>query len=768
MNQEDVDKIIAEAIAESKNEKKKKWHKGKSSGDTIQKVRQVLNWTFMAGFAAAIVIYFVLPEERVLFFCVGFGAVALKLAEFYLRFMLMLVAIFALAVPAHTQRIISELETNSDLSMDARPDSAETKKKKKIVPNDIYCWTVDETYGNRTDTYVDTLHHLFMNTDLPEGLKGQYNTLGNVGSPRQSRIFMARPALRNFIFTDPFDMFFVDTEHFRFYNTKSPFMNVTYNWNGSRETGSDHVKATFTNNAGKKFNFGAIYDYIYGRGYYSTQSTSYMNGSAWASFIDDKYNCHFYYQHNFMKQAENGGIEDERYITNPETMEREFKSNDIPTMLSQTWNRQEHDLIFFNHNYNIGFYREEEIDSLNTEKVFVPVTKFFHTFKLQKMMRNYRAYRETENYHSYTYLPGDSTQDYTKYFSVKNLVGVSLCEGFNKWALFGLNAYVGLENKRFTLADSTIYGGYYTNTTGEIGKQHTFEHNIFVGGQIIRSQGTFVHYNLDAEFVVAGDDAGDFNVNGHAEVNIPFLGDTAQVALNAYIKNVTPSYYFRHYHGKHAWWDRTADKEFRQRIEGVLDVPHTHTRLTVGVENIKNFSYFLNNGIALTNSEGNTVISNNVAPMQCKDNIQVVSANLQQFFKLGILNWENDVTYQTCTHSDVVPLPTVTLYSNLFLRFRIAKVLKTEFGCDLKYFTEYEAPDYSPVIGMFTSQNALKKTKVGNYPVLSAYINFDLKHTRFYVMYHHLNQSDGRYLWAPGYPINPKSIRLGISWNFYD
>ena len=200
----------------------------------------------------------------------------------------------------------------------------------------------------------------------------------------------------------------------------------------------------------------------------------------------------------------------------------------------------------------------------------------------------------------------------------------------------------------------------------------------------------------------------------------------------------------------------------------MLDVPHTHTRLTVGVENIKNFSYFLNNGIALTNSEGNTVISNNVAPMQCKDNIQVVSANLQQFFKLGILNWENDVTYQTCTHSDVVPLPTVTLYSNLFLRFRIAKVLKTEFGCDLKYFTEYEAPDYSPVIGMFTSQNALTKTKVGNYPVLSAYINFDLTHTRFYVMYPHLNQSDGRYLWAPGYPINPKSIRLGISWNFYD
>ena len=293
-----------------------------------------------------------------------------------------------LASSSYAQRIISELETNSDLSMDARPDSAETKKKKKVVPTEIRAWTVDEKYGNMTDTFVDTLHHMFMNTDLPEGIEGHYNSLGNVGSPRMSRIFMERPITPDFMFTAPFDMFFVDTEHFRFYNTKSPFMNVTYNWNGSKNTGSDHVKATFTNNAGKKFNFGGIFDYIYGRGYYDTQSTSYMNASAWASYLADHYNFHFYYQHNFMKTAENGGIEDEGYITNPENMARELTSNDIPTMLSQTWNRQEHDLVFFNHHYNIGFYREEEVDSVTTKQVFVPVSKIFHSLKfLQRILR---------------------------------------------------------------------------------------------------------------------------------------------------------------------------------------------------------------------------------------------------------------------------------------------------------------------------------------------------------------------------------------------
>ncbi|MBO4673494.1 MAG: putative porin [Bacteroidaceae bacterium] len=662
---------------------------------------------------------------------------------------------------------MTELETNTDLSMDSRPDSASTKTK-KVVPNDIRAWVVDEKYGNMTETYVDTLHHLFMNTDLPEGIEGHYNTLGNVGSPRMSRIFMERPIMAEFMFTDPFDMFFVDTEQFRFYNTKSPFMNIAYNWNGSKNTGSDHVKATFTNNAGKKFNFGAIYDYIYGRGYYDAMSTSFMNASAWSSFIDDKYKLHFYYQHNFMKNAENGGITDESYITNPEGMARQFTSNDIPTNLTSTWNRQEHDLVFLNHHYDFGFYQDEEIDSVTTKEVYVPVSKIFHTLKLNKMMHNNRAYKETENYHSYTYLPGDSTEDRTKHFYIKNILGISLCEGFNKWAMFGLNLYAGYEYKRFTLPDSTQYGGYYTNTTGRIGKQDYNEHNVIVGGQIIRSQGTMVHYNLDGEMVVGGYDLGQFEVDGHAEVNIPVMGDTAQVALNAYVKNILPSFYFGTYHSKHAWWDNNPDKEFRQRIEGVIDIPHTNTTITVGVENIKNYSYFQNTGIALNTDTDNPIVTNNVTPMQCTSNIQVINANLRQNFTMGILHWDNDITYQTCSHSDVLPLPTLSLYTNLYLRFKIAKVLKTEFGADMKYFTEYEAPDYSPVIGMFMNQNPLKKTKIGDYSLISVYANFDLKRTRFYIMYHHANQSDGRYLWAPGYPMNPISLRFGISWNFYD
>ena len=47
----------------------------------------IVNIVFMIGFVAAIIIYFVYPDNKPLFFCVGFGAMLLKITEFFLRFM---------------------------------------------------------------------------------------------------------------------------------------------------------------------------------------------------------------------------------------------------------------------------------------------------------------------------------------------------------------------------------------------------------------------------------------------------------------------------------------------------------------------------------------------------------------------------------------------------------------------------------------------------------------------------------------------------------
>ena len=669
-----------------------------------------------------------------------------------------------MALSASAQRIIGELEANTDMLM-TPGDSALNKGKdsegKPIVPVDVKAWTIDQTFGNRTTTFVDTLQHQFQNANLSEGINGHFSHLGNLGSPRINRIFLERQDDDEFIFLRTFDQFYVPTDQFRFYNTKSPYLNAVYNTCGSKTTGDEHIKVIYTQNAGKRINIGGLFDYMYGQGYYNSQSTSYMGANAWASYIGDKYDFHFYYTHNYMKLAENGGITDENYILHPENMRRTYDSDDIPVWLSSTWSKQEHDVIHFNHRYNIGYYRTEG-DSTNLKEVFVPVSSIFHTFSLRYLRRGYIAYNTPDNYHTYDYIPGDSTNDRTKNFIMRNTVGLSLREGFNKYAAAGINAYIAFENMSFEQPDS-LSSSLTPGKVSRLINNKVSENNIAVGGQLIRTQGTMIHYDVNGEFTIVGERLGDFRITGRGELNLPIMGDTAQVVLNALVQNKKPSYYLRHYHSRHAWWNNDFDKEWRMRIQGQVSYPKTRTKLTIGMENIKNYCYFENTGTAT--AEG---FSNNVTPRQSSGNVQVISANLNQNFKFGILHIDNDITYQKSTKSDLIPLPTLSLYSNLYIEFKIAKVLNCELGGDLKYFTEYEAPDYSPVVSQFMLQNANNKKKVGNYPLISVYANFDLKRTRFYVQYYHVNQSDGRYLWLPGYPMNPGGLHFGISWNFYD
>ena len=97
----------------------------------------------------------------------------------------------------------------------------------------------------------------------------------------------------------------------------------------------------------------------------------------------------------------------------------------------------------------------------------------------------------------------------------------------------------------------------------------------------------------------------------------------------------------RHYHSKHFMWDDDMDKEFRTRIEGELSIARWRTRLKAGVENIKNYTYF--------NQEAK--------PEQNSGSIQVLSASLNQDFKLGIFHLDNEVTWQKSSDQTVLPLP---------------------------------------------------------------------------------------------------------------
>lgn len=639
------------------------------------------------------------------------------------------------------------------------------------IPIGLFSWKIDERLGNIFETPVDTIQHAFQNTNDTGGPTGHYTYLGNLGAPRISHVFFERKETSQFFFTDPYDFTVRRPEDIVYTNTKSPFTNLTYYKQGDGRYGEERFKAYFAVNVNKRLGFGFDIDYTYGRGKYTSQSTALFNGNLFAYYRGDNYDMHFSFINENLKVAENGGIADDRYITHPLEMaegRKTYATYDIPINLNDIWNKNTGYHAFLTHRYNLGFYRDvtQENDTV-TRTVFVPVTSFIHTVKMDMNRRKYISYDKEQNqtYFQNNYLGNDST-DVTKHFSIKNTVGISLREGFNKWAKAGLTAFMSFEHRRFTLTDTL---------DGTAGRRIPTDHKeniLSVGGQLIKEQGKTIHYNVLGEVALIGEDAGQFSVKGQGDLNFRLFGDTVRLEANAYIKNLNPTFYFRHFHSKHYWWDNEdLSKIMRTRIEGKLNIDRWRTQLKVGVENIKNYTYLDNTSIKIADKQNEVSFKNNIAVRQHSGNIQVFNAALRQDFKLGILHLDNEVVYQKSSNQQVLPLPDLVLYHNLYIQFGLAKrVLNIELGADVRYFTQYYAPDYAPAIGQFYLQNPETRFKLGGYPLVNAYLNLHLKRTRIFVQMYNLIQGTGEksYFLAPHYPLNPRILKVGLSWNFFD
>ena len=642
------------------------------------------------------------------------------------------------------------------------------------IPIGLYQWKVTRRLGNIIPVPVDTLQAGFMNSNDPAGLTGQYNYLGNLGAPRMSRIFFDRKEESQFFFTDPYDQTVLRPEDVTFTNTLSPYTNLTYYKSFNSRYSEERFKSYFAVNANKKFGFGFYVDYVYGRGMYNNQSTALFNGGIFASYRGDKYDMHFIFNNDNLKMRENGGITDDRYITNPLDMaegKKQYTSNDIPTLLNKTWNHNTSYHAFLTHRFNLGFYDEKE-DSTQTDSIaysekFVPVTSFIHTMELDFNGRKYITQDDAQNRELYehTYFGNDSI-DKDRRTSVRNTLGISLREGFNKWAKAGLTAFVTHEYRDFTLPDST-------NIPGQRIFKHYKENILYAGGELLKEQGNLLHYKVLGELAIAGEDAGQFRLEGNGDLNLNLLGDSVRLDVNAYVKNLNPVFFYRNFHSKHYWWDNNdLSKIMRTRLEGKLSSQKLGTTLRMGVENIKNYTYLANTSVPVTNQAGQIVsFKNNAAVFQHSGNIQVFTAMLQQKLKYGIFHLDGEVVYQKSSEQSILPLPELSAYGNLYLKTGLAKnVLQVELGADVRYFTKYNAPDYSPVIGQFYLQNPKNEISIGGCPMIDVYANLHLKRTRIFLMLYNANQTMGnsRYFLAPHYPISPRILKLGISWNFFD
>lgn len=647
---------------------------------------------------------------------------------------------------------------------------------------------------------------------MQDGMTGAYSHIGNTGSARLSRIFMDRKEDRDFIFLTPLDYFHEGVAKFLFTNTKSPITNIAYHSCGTKQNGEDRVRGNFATNINKISGIGFRLDYNYARGYYSNQQNSQFGGIVYGYYLGDRYNMHAYINANHMKNAENGGLLDDTYITEPWKYQQKFGSKDIPVNLNNTWNRNDDQTYYLTHRYNMGYDREIEvpdslkpqpptdsellyelddsvrvllssdsvarqqvIDSLRTKwenelvkpTEFVSVASIIHTFQMRNLEHTFMDQGNNSSFYTNKYWGEDGDiKDITNVMSVRNTIGLAMNEGFRKWVKMGLTFFATHEYRRYGLPTHLPDTAFLTNES---------EHEVLIGAEIRKSQGRTLHYNANGEFCLVGPNVGDFNILAEGDLNFR-LGkrDSATLIVRANIQNQKPTYLLRNYRNAYINWNNNnLSRQFRTGLQGEIRYSRTRTRLRFGWENLTNYTYLaMDNTLKPGAPEGSVIpgdYTHNIGVRQSDASVQVFTASIFQDLIWKVFGWENEVTLQHSTNQDVLPLPLINIYSNIYLQFRIAKVLRVQLGGDLRFFTGYYAPDYFGAAGMFAVQDASHtRIKNGNYPIVNVYANLHLKHCRIYVNVAHVNAGAGNMFLAPHMPMNPMTINFGLSWNFFN
>lgn len=626
-------------------------------------------------------------------------------------------------------------------------------------------WTLSFPLGLHDPAEIDTLTYNYQRRSIPNMWSDAYATTGNLGAEGINMLYFERPDNDVFFFKNALYPWLASRNSQKNYNVYIPTTILSYNFAGNRNNHTDRLQADFAGNVNRRIGIGAFVDYLYSKGCYEAQAAKNFQFGGNVYYLGDRYEMQAEYSHYNLINKENGGITNDLYIIDPAQLQGgvdKIEAKSIPVRLSSTHNRMIGDDFFMTHTLKLGYWKEEAVNDTLTRDVYVPVTRFVYSFDYTSA-HHFFINNNTSQAHDFWqnfYMNSQGTRENTFYRCFTNSIGVEMIEGFKKWAKFGLSAYAMLESRRFRQASypgnaaiSDFPDDNLTPLPAEVdvpdGKS---QNRLFVGGRITKQQGSIIRYNASVRFGLTDDAAGDIDANGQIETRFKLFGDTVDIRGDIRFRNEKPSYLLNNFISNHFAWQNNFGKTRSLKFGGSLLIPWTDTRLSIHFDNIQNLIYF---DAAST-------------PKQNSGNTQVMAASLQQNLHFGIWHWDNSITFQTSSNQDILPLPALTVYSNMYLKFTAFKVLQAQIGIDCDYYTAYTGYDYQPATMTFHVQDSENAVKVGNFPFANLYFTARLYKVRFYVLWSHFNQGwfTKSYFSLPHYPVNPRRLQFGLSIDF--
>lgn len=599
-----------------------------------------------------------------------------------------------------------------------------------------FSWKFNPTFLANDTVSVDTL---FRFTHLVYPYQNSFETYtytGNLGGPVMYDHFFSRVEGNDFLFAKHYSAYSTSISETHQFNVRSPLTRLFYSTGGGNSEAEQVVDALHTQNLGKHFNFGILYNFYGTKGNYENQETRNNIISLFANYYKGNFSGQIAFANKVYNNEENGGVTDTRLITDTIV---EF----IPTRLS-TASSVLRELSF---STNIGY----TILNVNKKKLaedgsrvdnYIPLVTTRFLLDFDRKSRVYNDSRPDSSFYSHFYISPSITRDSVAIQTWDAKLMLEIAQFARIPGMPGVRAWLGYNRFSYYLFSPNNF--LYPNEDSKESSAHL--------GLAAFSDSPYLAYRGAVRLYFEGYRADDKEIDG--EIWLSPWKDSRMPRLKGSVRisEITPSVFLNSYFSNHAMWSNSFAKEKRFMLNSALEAKRWEAELGYNLAHIQDYVYF----------------NQNALPEQA-DDITITSFYIQKnFYVLNGLNIFNRVVWQANTNSDALSIPNLIVFSSIYYERDIIKdVLKGQLGFNVYYRTRFFADAYSPNIAQFYSQRA---DKIGGYPLADAFLNFKWKRALIYLKFDHVNQGfpNNEYFATYLYPYNPRIFKFGVLWTFYD
>ena len=621
----------------------------------------------------------------------------------------------------------------------------------------VRTWQLKDDYSRLEDYTLDTMQTSFQvyNPVFRQSICNLY--LGNLGLAARTNLNFSPESDIRYLFLVPYKPYLVQASDNVYFNVRKPLSLLEYSSTGqNKEKRGQMVRILHTQNINKYLNGGFDLRLSASQGHFINQKAKLTNVRFFSSFIKGDLSFHGSLAYNSLRCNENGGLQsDSLFIetkqdeqTYPVNMINAYSFSSLRNLNFQVTSRYRFgkDSVYQDTTSTTGFRRLRD----RTTKT----GSLIHTFEYE---HNKRLYEDntasiSDGFYENFFIDPDGSSDSTFQRSILNTLQIMLDENPSRKNDFGARAFISHELVKYLFnipPDTNIEAGNDTVINFFNKKNYN---NIYAGASLVHTVGQGWNWIFTGKLWLTGYRAGDIILDGEIDKFIKTRNGKTSISVGGSFTNLEPNYYLVHYASNHLKWDN----DFKKTKE---------IRAFIRLNN-EPYKFSLKGNISMISDLIYT--DTDAMPSQYHPVLNVFSAELYKYFRLGPFNSINQLVYQIPTNSSIIRIPNFSCYSSDFFAFGLAKkVLTVEVGFDLYYYTGYKGYAYMPSSGMFYHQDT---RKMGNYPYFDAFLTAKLKRTRFFVKYDHFNSDlmGKNYFNVLHYAMPGGTFRWGLSWIFYD